>query len=57
MPIRPLHVYCADIGAMRNANGKNNFGWAGRRITRNAEAPHGAKEQICANWSTTSPTI
>ena len=39
MPIRPLHVYCADIGAMRNANGKNNFGWAGRRITRNAEAP------------------
>lgn len=37
MPTPPLHVYCADIGAMCNAKGMNNFGWAGRRITKDGE--------------------
>ena len=34
-----LHVYCADIGAMRNSGGKNNFGWASRWVDRNEKAP------------------
>ena len=39
MSTRPLHVYCADIGAIRNAKGKNKFGWAGRRIAGNKKDP------------------
>ena len=39
MPIHPLHVYCADIGAMCDSKRKNNFGWASQRVTTNNEHP------------------
>ena len=39
MPIHPLHVYCADIGAMCDSKCKNNFGWASQRVTTNNEHP------------------
>jgi hypothetical protein len=39
MPNRPLHVYCADIGSMCDSRKNNNFGWAGRPIAENQEAP------------------
>jgi hypothetical protein len=31
------HVYCADIGAVRNSKGKNQFGWAGGSVCPNEQ--------------------
>ena len=33
MPTDPPHVYCADIGAMRNRRHQNHFGWASHEKT------------------------